>query len=190
MKLIQRSWAMGASILLALVFSVGLFGLNPVSASAAAHGALGKNLAQSTQQKTQGVVPAVSCTDDGCDGLSPVSTGCSSGAVTERTATSGDLGGGLQATINLRFNLSCHAAWTQVVFNQPLPSNRFGDAEIDRNTDGKVFFCESSGGNGQVQPGQTSCFTPMVGDGPSESTFAQGWYFVSSWNVVATTSSF
>ncbi len=58
----------------AIVFILGIFALSPLSASA--HELSGKSVAQSTQHNMQRVVPAVSCTDDGCDGLSPVSTGC------------------------------------------------------------------------------------------------------------------
>ncbi len=50
MKLIQRTWAMGASMLLALVFSVGLLGSNPVTASAASVHANQTTVNQNVQQ--------------------------------------------------------------------------------------------------------------------------------------------
>ncbi|WP_448162624.1 YjfA family protein [Bacillus mobilis] len=47
-------------------------------------------------------------------------------------------------TVYLRYSNKCHAAWSKLVLDQPAPS--------------------VSGGNGVVNKGQTSCYTPMVYD--------------------------
>jgi len=127
-----------------------------------------------------------SCYNTSCDGKSPVSTGCSSGATTLSTSTSGDLGGGLKVTINLRYSGTCGAAWGQEVFNKAVPSNVRGHAELYRLSNHSDVTCNSSGGDGQVLPGQTSCYSPMLGDYGSTTSEAYGWVSYDSgysWNA-------
>lgn len=136
---------------------------------------------------------AVSCYNTSCDGQNPVSTGCDSDAVTKYTATSGDLGGGLRATVYLRYSVACLAAWAKVVFNQPMPSGHYGNAVVARNSPySRQQDCIEAGGNGKVWPGQTSCYSGMVGDGYQLTSFAAAFYWSSStsWKQVATTYSY
>lgn len=136
-------------------------------------------------------VATASCTDDTCNGQSPVTTGCENDAVTERSATSNDLGGGLRATIHLNFSPTCHAAWAKEEFNKALLSGTIGDAGIV-NRNRKDYFCQSPGGNGVVEPMQTTCYTPMLGDGPGEATVVAAFYFpkgANNWQQVAITTS-
>jgi hypothetical protein len=117
----------------------------------------------------------VSCYNTSCDGKSPVSTGCSSGAITLETSTSGDLGGGLKVTINLRFSDACGSAWAQEVFNKAVPSNVRGYADLWRPSTSSDVNCNNSGGDGDVLPGQTSCYSPMLGDYGSTKSEAFGY---------------
>ena len=134
---------------------------------------------------------AASCYNTSCDGKSPISTSCDSTAVTEWTATSADLGGGLKATAYLRFSTACQAAWAKVVFNKPIPSGSYGNATITRS-DGKSISCISNGGNGDVMATQTSCYSAMVGDagGYYARAKAQYDYGGDSFITVATTASY
>jgi hypothetical protein len=120
-------------------------------------------------------VAAASCTYNGCDHKSPVSTSCQDTAVIERS-DSGTIDDGIGVTIQLQFSTACHAAWAREVFSRTLPSGYDGYAELYRITDGADVECSSSGGDGNVLPGQSICYTPMLGDGPSQSTAAFGWY--------------
>ena len=52
--------------------------------------------------------------------------------------------------------------------------NNEADARIVRKTDGKAYTCGSAGGNGVVNKGQTSCYTPMVYDLDPRKAQAQG----------------
>ncbi|HTI14643.1 MAG TPA: DUF2690 domain-containing protein [Dictyobacter sp.] len=115
-------------------------------------------------------VAAVSCTYDGCNGKSPVSTGCSSTTVVTHQAAFSSHGGGYTEFV---FSATCHAAWGFIHFNSAMASGHTGDAGI-ANDNGAVYLCED--GNGVVAPGQTSCYTAMVGDGPSETAWATGFY--------------
>jgi hypothetical protein len=132
-----------------------------------------------------------SCYNTGCDGKNPVSSGCDNDAQTKYTATSADLGGGLRATISLRYSATCLAAWAKVVFNKSMPSGHYGDAIVARNSDNRQQDCIEAGGNGKVWPGQTSCYSGMVGDGFSLTSYAAGFYWSpSAWKQVATTASY
>lgn len=142
-------------------------------------------------QTTSPARAAVSCYNTSCDGHDPVSSGCDSDAQTKYTATSNDLGGGLRATISLRYSVACLAAWGKVTFNQSMPSGHYGDAYIARNSDNKQYDCIMAGGNGKVWPGQTSCYSGMVGDGFSLTAYAAGFYWSPyAWKQVATTASY
>jgi hypothetical protein len=112
---------------------------------------------------------SVSCSNYSCDGKNPITTGCSSDAIVPVPSQSADLGGGLTVTIYLRWSYACGAAWAVEVFNQPVPSNVRGDARLWRKDsasayNGSSVSCQSSGGNGKILPGQTSCFSAMLGD--------------------------
>lgn len=133
-----------------------------------------------------------SCYNTGCDGQSPLRTGCVNDARDIYSATSGDLGGGLRETVILRFSSTCAAAWAKVSFNQSLPSGSYGNAIITRNTDKRQYDCTT--GDDIVYPGQTSCFSGMVGDYGSITSWAAGMYRTNSpntaWHQVAGTSSY
>ena len=130
---------------------------------------------QGTASAHTAATAAASCTYNGCDHKSPVSTGCQNTAVVEHWE-SGTIDNGIGITIQLQFSTACHAAWGRVVFSRTLPSGYDGYAELYRLTDGADVTCDNAGGDGKVLPGQSVCYTPMLGDGPSQSTAAFGWY--------------
>ncbi len=139
---------------------------------ASAHALTPQNHQSSAMPQTVNI-PNVACTDDGCDGLNPISTGCASSTIVERSASFSADGGGV---VELVFNGSCHAAWGFIRFNSAMPSGHTGDAQIFRITDDASQLCDQTGGNGAVLPGQHSCFSGMLGDGASESAIACGYF--------------
>lgn len=145
-------------------------------------------------QTASPTIAAASCYDTGCDGKSPVSTGCENDAITEYTYANpyNYIGGGLIATVYLRFSRACQATWAKVVFNQALASGHYGDATITRDdSTRKRYHCDDTGGNGWVLPGQTSCYTPMLGDAYPKRSWASSWYWTNStWNEVGSTASY
>jgi hypothetical protein len=139
---------------------------------------------------TTAAIAAASCTYNGCDHKSPVSTGCENSAVIEKS-DSGTLSNGITVTIQLQFSTSCHAAWGREVFSKKLPSGYQGHAELVRKNDLADALCSDAGGDGDVLPGQSVCYTSMLGDGPSQSTVAFGWVGVGgAWNAPVSTSAF
>jgi hypothetical protein len=82
--------------------------------------------------------------------------------------------GGATGTLYFRFSITCHAAWAKIVFNKPIPAGALGNARITR-TNGKSYTC-NTGGNKAVAPGQTSCYTGMVYDGPDATATAYSSY--------------
>jgi len=72
----------------------------------------------------------------------------------------------MTGTLYFRFSITCHATWASIVFDKPV-SQGHGNASVVRSNDGKSFTCDM-GGNQAVAPGQTSCYTGMVHDGPTE----------------------
>lgn len=141
-------------------------------------------------KSTTRTLAAASCHDTKCDGQSPLSTGCVNDARDIYSATSGDLGGGLYETVILRFSSTCVAAWAKVSFNKSLPSGVYGNAIITRNTDNAQVDCTY--GDGIVDPGQTSCFSGMLGDYGSTTSWAAGMTHNSNtaWHQVANTASY
>ena len=83
--------------------------------------------------------------------------------------------GGATGTLYFRFSITCHAAWAKIVFDKAVPSGASGNAKITRNNDGKSYTC-GTGGNKAVAPGQTSCYTGMVYDGPGDTATAYSSY--------------
>jgi hypothetical protein len=82
---------------------------------------------------------------------------------------------GVTGTLYFQFSITCHAAWAKIVFSKAVAAKALGNAKIVRNGDGKSYTCDT-GGNLAVAPGQTSCYTGMVYDGPDATASAYGWY--------------
>lgn len=140
-----------------------------------------------------------------CDGENPIFMGCTTGSVgtyyinTAVAVPAVSIYPEYDETIEIRYSYVCHAAWALVIFNRPLPSGYLGNAIITRNSDNQQVDCtvpgRGLGGNGIVTSGQTSCYSGMLDDGPTTSTWAAGMFdivgFGSGWNqVVASSGSF
>lgn len=121
------------------------------------------------------------------EGQSPISTGCDDTAFTASSASIKNGSGTTIGTIYLRYSSNCQTAWAKVVFNSSMPSGYYGNAFIhkynsDKSIKLKSYDCASSGGNGKVLPGQTSCYTPMVYDPAGYYARAEGYRITSSGN--------
>lgn len=91
------------------------------------------------------------------DGKNPNYNGCANSAVTKDKVWIDSV-----SYVELKFSTTCKTAWAKVTVTRPAVYNHEADARIVRSTDGKAYTCESSEGNGVVNKGQTSCYTPMV----------------------------
>ncbi|MFD4818763.1 YjfA family protein [Peribacillus butanolivorans] len=103
------------------------------------------------------------------DGKSPNYNSCASSAVTKDTKWIDSV-----SYVELKFSTTCKTAWAKVTVTRPAVYNHEADARIVRSTDGKAYTCNSTGGNGVVNKGQTSCYTPMVYDLDPRKAQAQG----------------
>ncbi len=96
------------------------------------------------------------------DGKSPYYNNCDATGVTKKKVTITANGG--TANLELKFSTKCKTAWAKITLSRPAISNGEADALVVRNTDNKQYSCGSAGGNGVINKGQTSCYTPMVYD--------------------------
>lgn len=94
------------------------------------------------------------------DGANPVSTGCSVDAVVKASKRLSDGKG----TIELRYSPSCKTAWGRIVMDSVAKYSWETNATVQRNQDTKTLSCQDKGGNGVVNKGQRTCYTPMVYD--------------------------
>jgi hypothetical protein len=103
------------------------------------------------------------------DGKSPYYNSCASSAVTKDKKWIDSV-----SYVELKFSTKCKTAWAKVTVTRPAIYDHEADARIVRNTDEKAYTCNSSGGNGVVNKGQSSCYTPMVYDLDPRKAQAQG----------------
>ncbi|MFE0503961.1 DUF2690 domain-containing protein [Peribacillus butanolivorans] len=122
------------------------------------------------------------------DGASPLSTGCSLDGVVKASKRLSDGKG----KIELRYSPSCKTAWARIILDSVATHSWEGNATLGRNQDGKMYSCQDKGGNGVVNKGQRSCFTPMVYDGNGYSAYAFGGHYNSTRTLLgkATTASY
>lgn len=106
------------------------------------------------------------------DGKSPYYNSCASSAVTKDKKWIDSV-----SYVELKFSTKCKIAWAKVTVTRPAIYDHEADARIV-NTDGKAYTCNSSGGNGVVNKGQSSCYTPMVYDLDPRKAQAQGIHAV------------
>ncbi|MDJ0344661.1 DUF2690 domain-containing protein [Streptomyces sp. H10-C2] len=100
-------------------------------------------------------------------GQDPQASGCGADAVTMRSATVTSAGTGAAiGTVELRYSVACHAAWTRLKLTGPLAECgpiqptwgcSYAGALIHRDSNGVEEHCS-------VNAGQTSCWTNMVDD--------------------------
>ncbi|MDS9998001.1 YjfA family protein [Bacillus atrophaeus] len=124
------------------------------------------------------------------DGKSPYYNDCDSSGSTKKSSNLVNANNQVIGVVELKFSSTCKTAWAKISMNNTLTSGYEANAEITRNTDGKRYNCDSSGGNGKAVAGQKSCYTPMVYDLDPRSSYAFGKYSGQSLNVWATTGSY
>ena len=107
--------------------------------------------------------------DHSYDGKSPYYNSCDQSAVTKEKKWIDS-----NSYVELKFSTTCKTAWAKVTVTRSAVYNNEADARIVRKTDGKAYTCGSAGGNGVVNKGQTSCYTPMVYDLDPRKAQAQG----------------
>lgn len=107
------------------------------------------------------------------DGASPVSTGCSLDGVVKASKRFSNGKG----TIELRYIPSCKTAWGRIILDSVATHDWQANATVYREQDGKIYSCQDKGGNGVVNKGQRSCYTPMVYDGSGYRADAYGGYY-------------
>lgn len=105
-----------------------------------------------------------------CDGKNPHSQGCDASAISKYQTHVTDSLDDIGASIVIRYSTACKAAWALISFDRTLPDYYYGNAIITRTTDNRQFDCTS--GNDIVYPGQRSCYSGMVDDGPGISAWA------------------
>ena len=106
---------------------------------------------------------AVSCSGRGCDGKDPVSSGCSSTAITaeDREIITSD-GRGVTGVIQLRYSTACRTVWARII-NSFTPSNSNAEGSVFRNSDSNVESCLHLTYSSSL--GNYSCYTAMLYDG-------------------------
>ncbi|WHY74833.1 DUF2690 domain-containing protein [Fictibacillus enclensis] len=109
------------------------------------------------------------------DGKSPYYNHCADSAVTKDKVWIDSV-----SYVELKYSTSCKTAWAKVTLTRNATSNYEADARIVRSTDGKAYTCDSSGGNGAVNKGQTSCYTAMVYDYNPRKAQSQGKHAIAT----------
>lgn len=120
------------------------------------------------------------------DGASPVSTSCSLDGVVKASKR---LSNG-KGTVELRYSPNCKTAWGRIILDSVATYDFAANATVQREHDGKTYSCHNNGGNGAVNKGQRSCYTPMVYDGSGYRAHTFGGHYNSSRYLIgsATTS--
>jgi len=111
------------------------------------------------------------------DGKSPYYDDCAASGVTKKSLRINNSDGSY-ANLELKFSTKCKTAWAKITLSRPAKTNGEATALVVRNTDNKQYHCGSTGGNGEINIGQTSCYTPMVYDlDPRKSKAVGFWPF-------------
>lgn len=107
------------------------------------------------------------------DGQSPVKKGCNKTGVVKKSKKISYKG--TTGTVYLMYSTSCKTAWSFVKLNKPFSKKGyFVSARIFRNNDRKMYYCSNKGGNGDIEVGQSSCYSAMVYDKNPNTAYALG----------------
>jgi hypothetical protein len=103
---------------------------------------------------------AVVYSDSNITGYLPTTVGCDADATTKRSVYLKDKWGANVGFLELRYSLTCHAAWARLTnYYTYVPYDQHSaTAWIVRDTDGKTFSCDPPAGTFK------SCYTKMVFD--------------------------
>ena len=107
--------------------------------------------------------------DHSYDGKSPYYNSCDQSAVTKEKKWIDS-----NSYVELKFSTTCKTAWAKVTVTRLAVYNNEADARIVRKQMERHTLAEVFGGNGVVNKGQTSCYTPMVYDLDPRKAQAQG----------------
>jgi hypothetical protein len=107
---------------------------------------------------TRPAVAAVTCSGNGCDGLSPGTTGCAATAITAKSVNL-YRGSELLGIVQLRYSTACRTVWGRIVNYV----STVGAALVHRNFDGRVEQCNSLTYSSTL--GAYSCYTLQLYDG-------------------------
>jgi hypothetical protein len=91
--------------------------------------------------------------------------------------------------VQLKGSAGCHTAWGYIKLYSAAPSNGYADVFI-RRSDGAQRNCANYGGNGVVNRGQTSCYTPQLWDYSPYTSYAHGFADIYGNTVSAKTGSY
>ncbi|MFC5647598.1 DUF2690 domain-containing protein [Paenibacillus solisilvae] len=92
--------------------------------------------------------------------------------------------------VQLKGSAYCHTAWSYVKFYSAAPYNGYANVGTYRyngtsSTSNARTFCNSSGGNGVVEKGQTSCYTAQLWDKDPYNSLAVVFVYSSTGSVIA-----
>ncbi|PJN89345.1 YjfA family protein [Bacillus sp. mrc49] len=108
------------------------------------------------------------------DGKSPYYNDCADSAVTKKSVKIN--ANGATADLELKFSNTCKTAWAKITLSRPAKADGEATALVVRSTDNKQYSCASPGGNGEINKGQTTCYTPMVYDLDPRKAKAVGYW--------------
>ena len=94
-----------------------------------------------------------------CDGQNPESMGCWGTS----TLYIDNYNSYWHMKIFAYYSPTCDAAWAGATFDSPKGPGVYGDAIVTRTSDNKQFDCTT--GDQIIYPGQTYCYSGMVGGG-------------------------
>ncbi|TWE01001.1 uncharacterized protein DUF2690 [Neobacillus bataviensis] len=126
------------------------------------------------------------------DFTNPYSTGCSSKSPITYETKNIYKNGTKIGYVQLRGSAYCHTAWGRVVLNSAAPYNAYANVGVYRyygsastSNWNQRAFCNSKGGNGLVNKGQTSCYTGQLWDKDPYNSLAVVYIYSSDGRVIA-----
>ncbi|MFE4430914.1 DUF2690 domain-containing protein [Peribacillus butanolivorans] len=118
------------------------------------------------------------------DGSNPYSTGCANKSPITYETKYIYKNGVKIGYVQLKGSAYCHTAWGYVKFYSAAPYDNYANVYVDSYTNGTTWrtsgSCASSGGNGRVMKGQTSCYTAQFWDKDPYKASAEVWIYSSS----------
>lgn len=125
------------------------------------------------------------------DGSNPVSTGCANDAVTKSYSYISDSYGNIYGKVELKWSEKCKTSWGKINLYHAAPYDNgayYANAVVYSYTSSGTYrtryTCGSSGGNGAIMKGQTSCYTAQVYNGAGYIAKAKGYI---NWGIASGT---
>ncbi|MFC5651147.1 DUF2690 domain-containing protein [Paenibacillus solisilvae] len=121
------------------------------------------------------------------DGTNPYSTGCAYKSPITYETEYIYVAGVKIGYVQLKGSAYCHTAWGYLKFYSAAPYNYYANVWVDSyngTTKRKYVSCASSGGNGWIMKGQTSCYTAQLWDKDPYNALAKAGIYSSSGALV------